>query len=312
MSSKNPLFKIAIFGATGHIGKNLISYFSKEKNNELFLFSRDGKKLTLLKDEFLDISFSINTYENFDNKEYDVIINCIGISNPVDMAKAQSSIFSITKFYDDKIMNYLQKFPSTLYINLSSGAIFGEDFNLPVSDSSFSKLNINNPNTGHFYSVSKICSETTHRSLSHLKIIDLRIFGFFSRFIDHNSGFFLSDLCKAIKNNTEFFTDDIDFVRDYIHPSDLYELIKKCIMQKNINDVFDVYSKSPISKSKILEEFSQKYGLRVTIKDKSDFLSPTGFKKNYYSTSRKATKIGYDPQYSSLETILNEIEFIVK
>ena len=37
--------KISILGATGHIGKNLSYYFSKEENFELFLFVRDEKKL---------------------------------------------------------------------------------------------------------------------------------------------------------------------------------------------------------------------------------------------------------------------------
>ena len=36
---------IAIFGATGHIAKNLIHYFSKNTEHKLFLFSRDKKKL---------------------------------------------------------------------------------------------------------------------------------------------------------------------------------------------------------------------------------------------------------------------------
>ena len=41
----------------------------------------------------------------------------------------------------------------------------------------------------------------------------------------------------------------------------------------------------------------------------SGFPSPTGFKKNYYSESRKAKLLGYKPQYSSIETIVNEMKY---
>jgi nucleoside-diphosphate-sugar epimerase len=137
----------------------------------------------------------------------------------------------------------------------------------------------------------------------------LRIFGFFSRFIDVNGGFFMSELIKAIKNNSEFVTDDIDMMRDYVNPSDFYALIKNCMLNKN-NDVYDVYSKEPVSKFTILQELSSKFDLKLTIKEKMNAVSPTGFKQKYYSLSKKANKIGYDPQYSSLETIINEIGHI--
>ena len=37
------MMKIAILGSTGHVGKNLTYYFGKEKNYELFLFTRADK-----------------------------------------------------------------------------------------------------------------------------------------------------------------------------------------------------------------------------------------------------------------------------
>ena len=307
MNQKN----IAIFGSTGHIGKNLVSFFSNDSNFKLFSFSRDAIKFESLKRIFPDNLLSFNSYEDFENKEYDVIINCIGIGYPNDFAKKQSSILNTSEFFDNKIIKYIKKSPTTLYINLSSGVVFGQEFNTAVNDTSFSKLDINKLNQGYLYTISKIYSEAKHRSLSDLNIIDLRIFGFFSRFIDLNGGFFISELIKAIKNNSEFITDEIDMMRDYISPTDFYALIKNCILNKN-NDAYDVYSKEPISKFKILQEFSSKFDLRFTVKEKIDSVSPTGFKQKYYSLSRKAEKINYFPNFSSLETILNESSLILK
>lgn len=301
MKQKN----IAIFGSTGHIGKNLISFFIKNNDFKIFLFSRDIKKFESLKMIFSD-TMSFNTYDDFGKNEYDVIINCVGISNPNAFEKNSRSIFDTAEFYDTMVLDYLKNFPTTLYINLSSGAVFSGEFDKPVDDSSTYKFDVNGINKGEMYSISKMYLESKHRSLPDLNIVDLRIFGFFSRFIDVNAGFFMSELLQALKNKSEFVTDKKDFVRDYVNPKDFYDLTKNCIANKKINDVFDVYSKEIISKFQILEECFNKFDLKFKLVEKIESISPTGVKKNYYSLSRKAEKINYSPQFSSLETILNE------
>ncbi len=301
MKQKN----IAIFGSTGHIGKNLISFFIKNNDFKIFLFSRDIKKFESLKMIFSD-TMSFNTYDDFGKNEYDVVINCVGISNPNAFEKNSRSIFDTAEFYDTMVLDYLKNFPTTLYINLSSGAVFSGEFDKPVDDSSTYKFDVNEINKGEMYSISKMYLESKHRSLPDLNIVDLRIFGFFSRFIDVNAGFFMSELLQALKNKSEFITDKKDFVRDYVNPKDFYDLTKNCIANKKINDVFDVYSKEIISKFQILEECFNKFDLKFKLVEKIESISPTGVKKNYYSLSRKAEKINYFPQFSSLETILNE------
>ena len=301
MKQKN----IAIFGSTGHMGKNLISFFIKNNDFKIFLFSRDTKKFESLKMIFSD-TMSFNTYDDFGKNEYDVIINCVGISNPNAFEKNSRSIFDTAEFYDTMVLDYLKNFPTTLYINLSSGAVFSREFDKPVDDSSTYKFDVNGINKGEMYSISKMYLESKHRSLPDLNIVDLRIFGFFSRFIDVNAGFFMSELLQALKNKSEFITDKKDFVRDYVNPKDFYDLTKNCIANKKINDVFDVYSKEIISKFQILEECFNKFDLKFKLVEKIESISPTGVKKNYYSLSRKAEKINYSPQFSSLETILNE------
>ena len=301
MKQKN----IAIFGSTGHIGKNLISFFIKNNDFKIFLFSRDIKKFESLKMIFSD-TMSFNTYDDFGKNEYDVVINCVGISNPNAFEKNSCSIFDTAEFYDTMVLDYLKNFPTTLYINLSSGAVFSGEFDKPVDDSSTYKFDVNGINKGEMYSISKMYLESKHRSLPDLNIVDLRIFGFFSRFIDVNAGFFMSELLQALKNKSEFITDKKDFVRDYVNPKDFYDLTKNCIANKKINDVFDVYSKEIISKFQILEECFNKFDLKFKLVEKIESISPTGVKKNYYSLSRKAEKINYFPQFSSLETILNE------
>jgi nucleoside-diphosphate-sugar epimerase len=306
MNQKN----IAIFGSTGHIAKNLISFFLKNNDYNLVLFSRDPKKFELLKTIFPTILF--NSYRDFEKNEYDVIINCIGENNPNEFTKIQSSILDTAEFYDNKIINYLKNSSTTLYVNLSSGAVFGQEFNTPVDDFSTSKLCVNKVSNGELYSISKLYLESKHRALPDLNIVDLRIFGFFSRFIDLNTTFFMSELIKAIKNKSIFVTDKQDILRDYVDPNDFCDLIKNCMFNKKINDVFDIFSKEPVSKFHILQEFSNKFDLKFKLIEKLESMSSTGLKKNYYSLSRKAEKIGYFPQFSSFETLLNESSLIIK
>lgn len=304
--------KVAIFGATGHIGKNLTLYFSQEKKYELFLFSRDVNRLHKIIDKICPgNSFSMNNYDNFGKFTYDIIINCVGISNPREIEKNSSSIIKITEHFDNKIIDYLETHQSTLYINMSSGVVYGHDFAIPADESIYSKLTINNPSSGYFYSIAKINSEAKHRAFQNLNIIDLRLFNFFSRFIDLSTNFFISDVVSSIKNKVTLSTSPEDIKRDFVHPEDLYSLIQKCIMKGSLNDSFDVYSKSPISKFQLLDNLSVKYNLKYVVKENVSLAAPTGNKENYYSSSRKAATIGYFPRYSSLETIMSEIGFIL-
>lgn len=309
---KKSLLKIAILGASGHIGRNFMFYFSKKESNELFLFTRDEKKLkNTIKEFSFDTPFFVKNYSEFEKLKYDLIINCIGISDPEIINSNKIPILQITEYYDNKILEYLKKHTSTFYIFISSGAAYGKEFLNPVNDSTFTYFDINNLKSGDFYSIAKINAEAKHRSLNYLNIVDLRIFTFFSRFLNPNDTFLMSQIISAIKNKKTLYTNPTNIVRDFVHPHDLFFLVEKCIQQNSINDVFDVYSKTPISKFDILDSISEKYGLKYVVKEDLEFSNATGTKKNYFSTSRKAEKIGYHPNYTSLETIMDEIQHLL-
>lgn len=297
--------KIAILGSTGHIAKSLINIFCKESGYELFLFSRNPEKV----DEFLknkETSYHNCLIQWIDTYDYDVIINCIGIGNP---AKIDAFVFSLTEGYDNIILTYLRSHPKTLYINLSSGAVYGGEWRLPVSESSYVTLNMNNVADKDFYGIAKLYSEAKHRALKKFNIVDLRIFGYFSRFINLDYQYFMCDVIKCVKNKCAIETSPDNIFRDYVNPDDLFNLIDKCIEQRQINDVFDVYSLKPISKLEILAHFIDEYELEYIVKDVS--VSATGNKTNYYSNNKKAERIGYIPRYTSMDTIIEEAKYLI-
>ncbi len=303
---------ISILGATGHIGKNLSFYFSKEENFELFLFARDEKKLEKILTQYESKNnFSIRKYDEFNDSRYDAVINCVGLSNPADIAVAEEESLETTETFDVLTLEYLKNFPKTKLINFSSGAVYGGQFSSPIKYTTLIDKNFNYMNIKSNYALATIRSEIKHRTLKNLNIIDLRLFSFFSRFINLDAKFLMCEMISSIMQNKKFLTDETDIYRDYIHPKDLFSYVKKCICKDSLNDVFDLRSKKPIGKFELLNFLKEKYGLQYEIESGVKFANPTGFKRNYYSESRKAESLGYKPEYSSMDTISDELSFII-
>ncbi|WP_025690570.1 NAD-dependent epimerase/dehydratase family protein [Paenibacillus zanthoxyli] len=297
---------IAILGATGHIAKNLIIGLSSSQDYRLYLFARSKEKLDsfLVSNNIVD-NFTICEYQQFEQaSRYNVIINCIGIGNPQDLVSNPFSVFQITEHYDNMVLDYLQKIPETIYINLSSGATYGSEFQTPAAKDKSLTLDINNLSNKDYYGIAKLNMEGKHRSLQKLKIIDLRVFGYFSSYIDLDSKFLITDIIHCIKSGTTLYTSPENIMRDYVHPLDFLQLIKLCMVDNIQNDVFDVYSLKPISKFEMLEFFAEEYDLKYEIKSDKNYASITGSKSSYYTMNYKATSIGYQPHFSSLQSIV--------
>jgi nucleoside-diphosphate-sugar epimerase len=306
--------KIAILGATGYIGKSLIYYLSLKKEFEVFPFARSIKKLNSFLNSINKKNyFKARSFSEFGNHKYDVVINCIGIGDPKEMKEAGFKLFEITEKFDNLILGYLKQHPQTKYINFSSGAVYGKSIGEPIDEKSLLILDVNNIDQGDCYAVSKINCEAKHRCLTDLNIIDIRLFSFFSRFMGiKNSGFLLSHIINAVNNKKVFTAVPEDFVRDFINPADLLNLIKLIIKKEKINDYFDAYSQKPISFFQLLKYFKNSYGLKCRISSDVKLISPTGSKNAYYSKNRKAEKLlGYEPEFSSLSGMKEEIKYLI-
>lgn len=304
--------KIAILGATGYIGKSLALEFSSADNLfDISLFSRSKNKLDeFIKKNKLDKSrVGTHLLSNFNELSYDVIINCTGIGDTALQKESLFKIFAVTEEVDTLVLNYLEKNPKTLYINLSSGAVFGKNFDEAITSETKTILNINNLQLSEYYSIAKINAEAKHRAMKDLNIVDLRVFAFFSRFVDIKAEFFMSEVIDCLINKKTLLTNNTDMVRDYITPKDLFSLISLVIKQGAMNDFFDVYSKKSITKFKLLDFLKENCGLEYEFKEQAGHKKD--FSKNiYYSRNKKAEQVGYVPEFTSLEGITYEINQI--
>lgn len=303
------MIKVALLGSSGHIGQGLIFQFAKDEEIALNLFDiENGKVHDFVKSNKISTRrLKIFALEKFATKDNDVVINCIGAGARAKIKSLGGEIQLLTEKYDNIIIDYLKKKPSRRYIYLSSGIVYGGCG--PFKKDSQLKLAVNDLSSP--YQMAKLNAETKHRSFGNLNIVDIRIFSYFSRFIDLESGFLVSDMVRSIKNRKKFLTDKTDFGRDFIDCEDLAQLIKLCFKQRKINRAFDAYSAEPTTKVQLMVFFAKKYGLAVKY-SRIESANPTGAKQKYYSLNREAAKIGYKPKYSAIESIDKEVSIIMQ
>ena len=301
--------KIAIFGANSQIAKDLLLSFSKKKKYEFSLFVRKVELLNKwINNKNLNESYQVQEYSEFSNhQKYDVIINFVGIGDPAKAQKMGNDIFKITEQYDDMALEYLKQHKKTKYIFLSSGAVYGGNYQEPIDKDTVATIDINNLKSTDWYTLAKLYTEAKHRSLSDLSIVDVRVFNYFSHTQNMDARFLITDIVRAIKNKEVFKTSADNIVRDFITPPDFYCLIQAIIDYDSTNMALDCYTKSSVSKFNLLNELKSEFGLEYEVEDGINIVNATGIKLNYYSLNKAAKSINYNPKNSSLDGIIQEI-----
>jgi hypothetical protein len=123
--------------------------------------------------------------------------------------------------------------------------------------------------------------------------------------------FLITDIVRAIRDNSVLQTSAEYMVRDFIGPSDFYQLIQAILTSPANNDVLDCYSKAPIDKPTLLTAMQDRFGLKYEISKTNASVNATGSKSHYFSLNDKAKNYGYQPALSSIESILIEAESLI-
>ncbi|MDA9285237.1 NAD-dependent epimerase/dehydratase family protein [Pseudomonadales bacterium] len=296
------MLTIAIFGATSQIASDLV--ISMSGSYELLLYARDINKLNgwLIRHDLAG-RFGVFSLFSYGEIDHDVVINFVGVGDPAKAALMGDSIFEATHYYDQIITNELKKNPTRKYIFLSSGAVYGSDFSIPANSQKQSTVSVNAFDSSQYYTVAKLYAECLHRSHQALNVIDLRVFNYFSSSNNLDSRFFITDILRSIGTDTLLVTSAKDITRDYIHPSDFFQLIDCIIKSPGMNMAVDCYSACVVTKYELLHLFSEKYGLKYKYDENFDAVNATGQKDNYYSEYKIAAEFGYRPQHTSISGV---------
>jgi len=240
------------------------------------------------------------------------VLNCVGFGNPAMLGDSEADVFALTEEFDGLTFRYLAAHSESRLISFSSGAAYGGTFEEPAGESSWAKYAANCLGPGALYGLTKLASEARHRSTPDYPIVDLRLFGLFSRHIDPSARYLMNSVVSAIVEGTTLVTSSEDIVRDYVDPSDLARLVTAIIGAEPMNEVFDVYSVEPVRKFALLDIFAQRYGLTFIVEPETVVRSATGSKLNYYSTNRRASVVGYTPRFTSIEALLRETDAVLR
>uniref|UniRef100_E6QRG1 Putative dTDP-glucose 4,6-dehydratase n=1 Tax=mine drainage metagenome TaxID=410659 RepID=E6QRG1_9ZZZZ len=304
--------QIAILGATSQIAKDLILSFSATTNDVLHLFARQPDVVTQwLAGMGIKERYTASDYAVFADHEFDAVINFVGVGNPARTVEMGASIFDITHQYDDMAMDYVRHHAACRYIFLSSGAAYGAQFIEPVSTTTPALVPINTLSPQDWYGVAKLYAECRHRAQTALPIIDIRIFNYFSRSQDIAARFLITDMLRAIRDQTVLQTSADHITRDFLHPTDFYGLISALLSAKPANAVVDAYTRAPISKSNLLAAMQEQFGLQYEVTASTASVNATGGKPHYYSLNRHAADFGYQPSLTSLEGVMREAHIIL-
>jgi nucleoside-diphosphate-sugar epimerase len=305
--------RIAIFGATSQIGKDLVSSFVAHGTDELVLFARrpEAVKEWLVSWGASDQCAVADFAEFSHDQRFDALINFVGVGNPAQAVAMGASIFDVTLKFDELALEYVRRHPDCRYLFLSSGAAYGAQFDEPVDENTPSIIAINNLKPQDWYAVAKLHAECRHRSLPHLPIVDIRVFSYFSRTQDISARFFISDTVRAIHSGETLITSPENIVRDYLGPDDFYRLISLVLTAPAVNDVIDCYTKAPVDKMALLAAMQLRFGLSYEVAAVPVGINATGAKMNYFSKNRKAKIFGYYPSVASIDGVLNEAAMLV-
>jgi nucleoside-diphosphate-sugar epimerase len=304
--------RIAILGATSQIARDLIVSLAVAGERHLYLFARRPDVVKKwLNVVGLSGRYPVDDFSGFGKHEFDAIINFVGIGNPAQAVAMGNSIFDITLQFDEMVLDYLRTHPACRYLFLSSGAAYGSSFDEPATCDTPAIVAINNLSPQEWYGVAKLHAECRHRSHPDLAIIDIRVFNYFSRTQDISARFLITDILRAIRDKTVLKTSPVYIMRDFLHPSDFYKLVRALLTAPATNAVVDCYSRAPIDKPNLLKVMQEKFGLRYEITEAQAGVNATGGKPCYYSLNIRAADFGYCPGLTSLNGILNEAEMIL-
>ena len=302
--------RIAILGASSQIAKDLVLSFSRESGHDLTLFARRPDVV----EKWAAAEGLLGRHAIFDfgvfsaGGHYDALFNFVGVGNPAQAKAMGASIFDVTLKYDELALDYVRQHPKCRYIFLSSGVAYGSSFDEPASANTKATIAINNLQPQDWYAVAKLYAECRHRALPELPIVDIRVFNYFSQTQDITARFLITDIMRAIRDQTLLKISSDYIVRDFLHPSDFHKLVSALLNAPAENVAVDCYTQAPIDKPNLLAAMHEEFDLRYEISPAVAGINATGSKPYYYSKNTRAADFGYQPSLTSLAGIRHEME----
>ena len=240
--------KILVIGGNSHIAKSILA---ENLFNEIFIISRNKNKIiNFCNLNQVSTKITFLNYESFKNEKFKLIVNFASPGYPEDISSSKNNIIKFTKDINRRVIKYLLLNRKTKYIFISSGIV---------------NKNITKKDKQYFYYKSKLDIEENNLSQKGLRIYNLRIYSYISKFIDLNKNFFLSLIINSIKKNKKIKIYNNNFTRDFIGPKELISFIKYILENDLKKCSIDISSNKSVTKKDLLKFFKKNYYLKYDL-----------------------------------------------
>lgn len=299
------MMRIAIVGATGHIGTALSRHYAARGNIQLALYSRRPEATAAA---FADESGRIGHFglDRLEECRADVLINAIGIGDPAAARVAGPDFYKLTMQIEDRIERAVKANPLCLTVFMSSGAVYGR-LEEPANANTLLNLAINGLSPGDWYGAAKLAAELRHRAQPERRVLDIRVFGFVSRFLNLRTQYLVCDIVNAIRADAPMRTSGRDIARDYIGTAELVDLIDLAAERHQLNMAVDTYSLGPVRKFDLLEAL-RPLGLTWNVERAEDEIP----RDEYWSRLHNAEVLGYEPHRRSIDIVKKVIAQLIR
>ena len=308
---------IAILGATGHIGRSLIHEFIGHGDAHILAYARRPEALEDDRNVLGKTSFQTLHIDSFASQSASIVINCTGVGDPARVRDMGADLFRLTAQMDDRVIAFLKADPARLYVNMSSGAVYGTSFAKPAQADSVISRPVNEVPETAYYGIIKRHAEARHRALAPLNIVDIRVFNHISPFLNRDGRLFIVDLVNAMLTGSVLETAPDDPVRDYTSPRLLRRLINGIVARwqvenAGVNAALDLYTQAPVAKFDLLRAVEERFGVKWLISATATVIATTGAKSLYYSKNHAAAEWGYAPDTDSLASVMEALSALME
>ena len=270
--------KIDLFGGTGFIGSN----FKQLYGEDVFVHPREDNVPTT--DNVLYMISTTHNYHVFDDIHKDVDTNLTKLLSVLQHCKDKSLTFNF----------------------VSSWFVYG-DVELPASEDA-------SCNPKGFYSITKKCAEDLIISYCNTFKINYRILRLCNVYGNNDVGVsrqknalqqLISDIKKGISINLYY---DGNFIRDYMHVSDICKAIHLCITTSDLNQIINIGSGIPQNFRELIDFTIKETGNNVVVNnvDAVKFHKIVQVKNMYLEVS-KLKSLGFKQEidiYSGIRSLL--------
>ena len=245
--------KVLILGGSGMIGKSISRTFIK---NNIDIINLDIKKTDINHNKYFQL---IDSYQNILNyleviEEVDLIIHLISLSNPYE-DKGFDQEFYNNFLPTINLLRTIKNFKKKIFFISSGGTIYGDS----KKNKKISENNVINPKSN--YGKYKYLLEQVfinNKGLNDLKIFRLgNAYGGFENILS-KQGFISIAINKIYNNEDIILFNKGNMVRDFIHVSDISEILYKFCFVKSSEIIFNLSSGEGISILRVLQKISKK------------------------------------------------------